>query len=300
MPEIVIETRLISGTGLVRVPSGNDKRRYYSLVLDVIREPLAQSISFRYSPPRQRYATIVLLKDGYVLQEIPMDYKRRRIDFVLDVPGQTLIAVKCAYEGILTTFANLGNALLLPTISVTNLIADFPNLNLLWDEAQIVCEGSTALQVKLLADEYNRCNDASVDEKKPPPPPPPLPPVPPGTPIGSISPPYDAQDTVTVPNPIDAVEPGGLPQGERCSKYEVLVSCIPNGASVPLVTTRTVFGEIIDIGLVSGNAIDIGIICYGVAELPGNFCQANPTYVQCFGSSIGFQIETLTFTITPV
>jgi hypothetical protein len=241
-----------------------------------------------------------LLKDDYVLQEIPIDYKRRRLDFILDPPGQTLIAVKCAYEGILATFFNLGNALSLPSISITNLIQDFANLNLLWDSMQIVCEGSTALQVKLFADEYDRCNDSSVDERKPPPPPPPRSQVPPGTPIADISPPYDSSDTVTVPNPLDESPPGGFPVGNLCDRYSVFVSCAKADTGTVLQSTRIVFGQVVDIGLVNGNSTDIGIICHGVAELPGQLCSASTVYVPTFGNSNGFNISTLVYTITPV
>jgi len=106
------------------------------------------------------------------------------------------------YKGILQTFVNLGNALTLFPFAVTNLIEDYENLRLLWDEVQVVCEGSTAVQVRLFALRYDDDCESS-DEKKLPPPPEPLPLVPPTSGIGSISPPYLNNDNVTNPNILD-------------------------------------------------------------------------------------------------
>lgn len=199
MPETKIEERLISGTGVVRLPPLESAVRYVSLLCDVIRQPTKTDRSFKYSPYRQRYATLVFLRSGYVIQEAAMDYTRRRFDFVLDVSGQTLIALKCSHK---QTLQQLGSA--------TSNIATFPNLNMLWDEIHLVCQDDGAIQCRLFADNYDECGDEYY-EKAPPPPPPALPEVPPGTPIADISPPYEGDD-VTSPFPGDT-SPEPPPEG---------------------------------------------------------------------------------------
>lgn len=216
----LVEERLISGTGLLRVPGVVEDTRYLRLNIDVIREVPEPFKSFKWEPSRSRYCTLAFMRDGYVIDEQPVDYKRRQFEFVADSPGQTLIAVKCMYRGLLETFVNLGNALALVPFIVDDKIEDYENLRLLWDEVRVVCEGSTAVQVRLFALRYDDDCESS-DERELPPPPPPLPPVPPATGIGSISDPYE-DDSITSPNPIDNVEePPPPPEGEACTSYRV-------------------------------------------------------------------------------
>lgn len=212
------EDRLISGIGSVRVPDDIEDPRYLRLCIDVIREVPEPHESFKYTPTRSRYCTCSFMRDGYVIAEETVDYKKRCFDFVSDVSGQTLIAVKCAYKGILETFVNLGNALNLAPFIIANNIEDYEHLNLFWDEVQITCESTTAIQARLYVMEYDDDCESS-DPFKPPPPEPPLPPVPPGTSIGSISQPYD-EDDPTSPNPLDELEPDPT-EGEECAIYEI-------------------------------------------------------------------------------
>lgn len=199
MTETKVEERLVSGTGVLRVPALENATRYVSLLCDVIRQPGYTFRSFKYSPYRQRYGTLVFLRKEYVIAEEAIDYTRRRFDFVLDVSGQTLIALKCAHK---QTLQQLGSA-------VSN-IATFPNLNMLWDEVRLVCQDDTAFQLRLFVDTYSECGD-DYYEKSPPPPPPPLPPSTPGVPIADISPPYEGDD-VTQPFPGDTI-PEPDPEG---------------------------------------------------------------------------------------
>lgn len=191
MAEITLTERLISGTGVLRVPPTEAAMRYVSLLLDVIREPSFADYSKRYNPQRQRYATCVFLRGGYVVDEQPLDYEKRRFDFVIDPTGQILIALKCANRQTQTKLGGLSSN-----------IATFSNLKLLWDEVRIVCHLDTAIQARLRMDIYDDCGD-DYYEKEPPPPPAPLPKVPKGTSIGDISPPYEDDDDVTSKNPLD-------------------------------------------------------------------------------------------------
>lgn len=224
MADELLEERIISNRGVLRVPDGEGKYRRYTLLCDVIRDPVRPFISNKWSPSRQRYGTLVFLRDEYVVAESPVDYEHRRYDWILDASGQTLVAVKCAYEGILETFFNLGNALSLPSISITNLIEDFETYNLLWNEVRLVTEPGAAFLLRLYGNEYQRCNDEALDEDKPPPNPPPIPKVPPLTPIEDISEPYP-DDDVTDPEDIDSFPepPPPVPEGTPCQTYTMNV-----------------------------------------------------------------------------
>lgn len=206
MPETKIEERLISGSGLLRMPSVESAVRYFSVLVDVVREPSETNRSFRYSPYRQRFATMVGLRDGYVLFEQAIDYTRRRFDYLVSQAGQNLIALKCSHKQNLTKFEELGAA---PEDSN---IAEFADLSFMWDELRFVCYADTAIQVRLFQDVYDECGDTYV-QKEPPVPPEPLPPVPPGTDIPDISPPYPVDDTVTDPFPGDTFPPDPPPEG---------------------------------------------------------------------------------------
>jgi len=204
-----IEERLISGTGVLRVPVAAVQNRMSILYLSVIRPPRSRYLNNNWNPPRGKYAFLTYLRNGYVIGTADMEFERQSYDGVADIAGQTLIAVKCAYEGILISFANLGTALNLNVVSVQDLIKDYENLNLAWDEVRIKCYADTAVQARLFRLVYDTCNPDKDDQRKPPPPTPPLPPVPPGTPIGSISPPYDRftnDNNTTQPYPGDETE----------------------------------------------------------------------------------------------
>lgn len=225
MPDELVQDRTMSGTGVLRIVNPPNNVRRYTVFVDLIRESLPDYRSKKYNPLRQRWATMVLLRDGYVVAEEPIDYEKRRFDYVLDVAGQNLIAIKCQYKGVLQSFANLGTALGLTVVSVVDTIKDYKSLNLLWDEARFVCEGSAALQVRLYRSKYEFCDDDAMDEDKPPVPPPPLPKVPSSTPIADLSRPY-SNDNVTSPAPGDtiALPPTAFPIGNDCQgKYIVRV-----------------------------------------------------------------------------
>lgn len=211
-PELIQE-RLISGRGVLKVPSDVKKNRYTVLYLDVIRQPVNKYANLNWNPARGRYAQLVFLRKDYVIGTRAMEFPREAYDGVADIAGQTLIAVKCAYAGILQTFTNFANALSLPVISVTNLIEEYENLRLGWDEVRIICYADTAIQARLYKIPYDVCNPDYDDQQEPPPPPPPRPPVPPGTPIADISDPYEGDNDGgdTVPFPGDDFPPPPIP-----------------------------------------------------------------------------------------
>ena len=211
MPELeLVEERLISGKGVLRVPSAARKARYWIMYADVIRLPKNEYRELNWNPYQSLYARMVYRRDGYVQTYDYLRYTREQRTYINDITGQNLRAIKCAYEGTLISFNRLAAALSLVVLPSTNLIKDYESLALSWDEILFSCYSDTALQIRFFKLDYDVCNPENDDSDDPPPPPPPLPPVPPGTPIGSISPPYDQGDNDdgnTDPFDGDEVEP---------------------------------------------------------------------------------------------
>lgn len=282
----LIQERLISGKGVLRVPTDKKKLRHYILYSDVIRLPKNAYINKNWNPDKGKYAFITMVRNEYVIAEIPIEYKRQSIDGIADIAGQTLIAVKCAYEGTLITLSNLGLSLGAPPLSYQDLIKDYENLNLAWDEIRVSCYADTALQLRLYRRNYDTCNADKDKQPPPPPPPPPLPPVPPGTPIADISPPYDRDDSDdgnSIPFEGDDVPPPPPAQPEACDICRVTVraKAIPQGTTVTIVghsgnggvqyapiTSVQVSGPALNV--LGGRMVGTGA-CGGESNIPVNY-----------------------------
>lgn len=270
MPELeLVEERLISGVGVLRVPETVQDGRYYQLCIDVIREVSQPFESFKYTPTRSRYCTLSFMRSGYVIEERVSDYKRRAFDFVSDIAGQVLIAVKCVNKNLILAAFELSAANAPERVVLEDKIADYQHLDLFWDEVVITCESTTAIQVRLFVLEHaDDCE--SSDPFKPPPPPPPLPEVPPATSIGSISRPYNL-DPFTNPDPLDEFEEDP-PLGEECAIYRVDFRVTRSLGSTEDGAFR-ISGEYReDIAVVpgSGDQRFVGITARGTAPLFGN------------------------------
>lgn len=280
----MIEQRIISGKGVLRIPASEKKLRYLRLYLDVIREPRNLYANFQWNPKQAFYCRLVFRKDGYALGVAEMRFNREQYNYVLDEPGQTLIAVKCAYEGVLQSFVNLVGGLGgtpggigIFVTSVENTIKDFQTLQLSWNEVLFSCYADTAIQARLFGCDYDFCTAEPTPPKDPPPPPPPRPPVPPGTPIGDISPGYDGNDDGnTSPyqddSPIDPSEPSG----EECVAYHVVIGVRSDGFGDPTPGFRSFEFDLyapISLDLRDGNSL------YWIARggYPGMGCLPEPT-----------------------
>lgn len=262
---VLLDQRIISGKGIIRIPTAARKSRYYRLFLDVIREPKNKYANFQWNPPQSLYARFTYLRDEYVQAYDEMKFDREERRQINDVAGQTLIAVKCAYDGTLTSFANIATGLGLTVTSVTDLIQDFQNLQLSWDEIRFSCYADTAIQVRLYGTNYDTCDPEKDDQDDPPPPPPPRDKVPPGTPIDDISRPYDEESNDggnTDPFPDDSLEE---PEGQiECQLYDVTIRCFPLEPELypQEVYTRRMYGPII--GATPNNeGRNAAIICRG-------------------------------------
>lgn len=202
MPTIVdIETRRISGTGILRVPAEMANMREYYLFADIIRTPISRYLTVSSSPSQTFYGRLSLQREGYVTDVFNLSYDAQKWVFTPDISAQTLIAVKCAYLGILETFADLGEALGLTLESVTNTIDDYKFLPLQFDTICLQCYSTSAIQLNLKGLTYDSCRDdylAPAPSAEPPNKP---------TPVESgiptdISEPYD-NDDITQRSPID-------------------------------------------------------------------------------------------------
>ncbi len=202
----LIEERLISGKGVLKVPPDKTKNRHSVLYLDVIREPRNKYYNGNWNPIRSRYAQMTFRRDEYIIGTATMEFERQAYDSIADISGQNLIAIKCMYEGILISFVNIAIAQGLVLTSYQDLIKDYESLNLGWEEVLIQCYADTAIQARLYRLQYDACDPSKDNQKKPPPPPPPLPKVPPGTGIGDISEAYDGDNDGGNSEPFDGDE----------------------------------------------------------------------------------------------
>lgn len=270
----LIQDRIISGQGVLRIPDENKKLRYALLYVDVIREPKNKYLNKNWFPDRSKYCYINFVRNGYVIKSEPVEYKKQSFDSVADYSGQTLIALKCAYEGILQTFINLGNAIpFVFPIYVQDLIKDYENLNLNWDEVRIKCYADTAVQVRLYKLNYDACDPDKDDQFQPPPPPPPLPPVPPGTAI-EVSEAYD-EDDGTEPFPGDEIPEPEQPGQGVCVKYSVSLRFFGNFDPNPVNRTLLVWGVIGELKLSNPDANPFATVAL-VLECQGDAQGTNP------------------------
>lgn len=234
----IAEERLISGKGVLKVSADEDNFRHAYLILDVVRNPTQPYLNNNWNPPRAKYAFLTFRRNEYVIGNAYMEWERQMYDTVPDITSQNLIAIKCQYQGVLQSFANLGDALGVNPVSITDLIKDYESLSLQWDEVLIKCYADTAIQARLYYLLDDTCNLESRKRKRIPPPPPPLPKVPPGTAIGDISEPYDGEDDGgnTEPYPGDEIPPPPDPQPSPCDKLLVTVRVgFQNGTFVDAV-----------------------------------------------------------------
>lgn len=194
--------RRISGTGILRMPDEAISARRIIINADIIRPPKTKYENYSSEPPESFYAKICLMKGSYLHSTFDYKFESQEWIFTPDEAGQILIAIKCAYDGILETFFNLGNALELPSISLNNTIKDYLQLPLPWDAIKVKCYADTALQLSMKSIPYDVCKPEYKNTQPPGEPPTQPTKVPPGTPV-SISTAYDNTDTTTQKHPID-------------------------------------------------------------------------------------------------
>jgi len=288
------QERTISGKGVLKVPDEEKKVRAYIIYVNVLRDPTNKYVNREWNPERSRYANLVFMRRDYVIDSKHVDFDGQAFDGVNDIAGQTMIAVKCMYEGILKTFENLGHALALTpggiglvVGSVEDKIKDYENLRNSWDEIRVKCYADTAIKIRMYTLKYDTCDPDKDKDKPPPPPPPPPPKTSPGTPVPN-SDPYNADtddDDNTEPYPGD--EPQEPTQGEVCGLYQITYSFDVTFNDNPAGTvdrTAKVWGKIggMSVKVNSGSTSDIYLKCQGIREADAvsttPFCIAYDSY----------------------
>jgi hypothetical protein len=278
----LIQDRYISGQGLLRIPTDVRKNRLLILYCDVIRPPKNIYLNLNYLPPRSQYGWLTFFRNGYLTDTKDIRFPKESFDGINDISGQSLIALKCAYDGILESFANLGTALGLTVVSVVDTIQDYENLNLSWDEVRVRCYADTALQLRLYRLKYDSCAPDKDKDKQPPPPPPPRDPVPPGTPITDLDPPYTGGEPDDTTQPYDGDDFPVEPPGEQCSKYHVVVRVFSNFSPPPDYRDIEIFvyGEVGEPFIeVSGGARSAVISAYGRYAPTDEGCLSSPALI---------------------
>jgi len=302
-----IQERLISGKGVLKVPTDVKKNRAYVLFATVIREPRNKYLSFNWNPAKSRYGNLVFLREGYVVDTLPIEFTKQVFDGINDISGQTLIALKCAYVGVLDSLVNLSLAIGgtpggigITPISYVDEIKDYENLRLAWDEVRLQCYADTAISLRLDRLKYDSCSPDKDKDNPPPPPPPPEdnPPIPPGTPIVNISDPYDGTDDGnTVPFEGDEfpTPPG---EGGDCAPVTVtIIATEYNAIGDPTGGTTTsniaVFGPVFGVRTVpSGSQVQFEIDCRGIqASTPTCIARAwYPYLISGYGNVISYTV----------
>ena len=304
-----LETRIISGKGLVKMPL-NDKNftqaKIITVFCSVVRRATNEYLNFAYNPPRSRYCTLSFIRAGYVIHTASMEYAQQSYDFYPEISAQTLYAVECSYAGVLQSFINLAANLGATWITIEDHIKNWVHTNLMFDEIKVVCYADTAVQITVVSQKFDLCEEQEDKDPVPPPAPPStVPSVSPGTPLQDadvpLSDPYSGADDDgdTVPHPIDVVpEPPEFPQGERCTRYHLYAKCYYNPGASFLETYVDVHGEIEDAG-VSEDGISAYVICHGELVTPYSPCSPTPVYKQLMSASAGLIADTFEYSITP-
>lgn len=279
MAFILEQSRLISGKGVLKVIPAQLVYRSYSLFIQVVRKPKQEYLNYNYNPPKSRYATLTFLKDNYVVKEHSVSYPLEKIYEEPDKCGQTLIAVKCAYQGLLESFVNQNLALGLIVTGVTNSIIGYTTLSLEWNEIRVVCYADTAVQLRLYAEDYLACNNSYKVPNPGAPTPASIPEVPSGTPLtgdNAPSTPYDyptSDNGNTEPYPGDEIEVP--PEYQDCAAvvvtYAWQISGFPPGQSI-----ARVFAPVGGLRIKPTDPTGVECLCKGV--VPG-VCQPSQAWV---------------------
>lgn len=210
MGATLLQTRKISGKGVLKIAPEETGKRYYLVRVDLLRDTITPYRNFNWNPPRGKYAYMTFLRNSRVIDSRALEFPNTEIQLIPDICGQALIALKCHFDGVNQSFINLGTALGAIYISQANPIKDYLNLDLGWDEIRFCCYADIAIQVSLYASDYDTCNPeyALADRGGEPPEIPDV--LPPNSPVDDISAPYDlstSDDGNTAPNDLDSTPP---------------------------------------------------------------------------------------------
>lgn len=222
-----IETRTISGSGVLRLPRQPQRYRYFRVYFSVVRPPFYDYQNFEWFPEKGFYARISAMSSRFVISEFEMQRYNEVKDYRCEEEADYLVnPLICAISTLNQNILAIAQVLGVPPTGVPQPI-NWDRVSIQPDRLQIECRDDTALSVRLFGVRFvNDCGN-NDDESVVDPPvsePPPPPPFPPGLPIEEISPPYPddefPQDTRPFPDDKIPDEFPDLPFGEPC---EVIV-----------------------------------------------------------------------------
>lgn len=286
----LIEQRIISGTGVMRITADMDYRDVI-VYAQVVREPTNKFSNFKYSPPKSFYANITSLSNGSVFEESAMNYSTQIYRLTPDITKQVMVALKCIDDNVVNMLSLLSEAQFPGRFEFFEQLTEMTSLHPLIDEMVFNCYTNTAIALSQYGLKVVKCNPRRDDSPPPPPPPPPFDPVLPGSPLDTISPPYDEEDVFTAPFPDDDpdVPPEPEPEfpvGEECGRV-LVSSAITTTTNGREVREEVVYGPVTDFyynpsGGAAGNTRDAIILdCRGLYEFNGSIqpCQSPLSYV---------------------
>jgi len=196
-----LETRLVSGTGVIRIPTDKQNLRVYNLVAQLQRPPRSPYMNYKSNPPESYYGRVTALNAGAVHHTFDINFNSQMWQYIPDISGQSLITLKCAEKSNLETFDKLAVALQAAVFVTSNLTGEHTPLGLGFDEFRVVCYAESAIRFTLIGTPYDVCGTSMIA---------PVPsaeipvapvPVAAGTPL-DISLPYDDGD-VSKKHPLD-------------------------------------------------------------------------------------------------
>lgn len=248
---VVVESRVLSGRGLVKIPQ-DPKWRYFYLLIDLLRPPTPDYRNHIYPISRGEFAKSLYLWNRIVVRERVMRYPRERWDIRSEEEGsQYSPPLVCSFSNVDAQLSAILAVLGVPSVPGEDInYQQVPNPV---DEVAFECRDGAALRVELWGLEKDvNCPRAEPGRKTPPPPPPPPDRADPGEEV-VVSPPYEGDDDggFTQPDPIDEVQPPApddFPVGNECQLVRVQATfrqTNPDGAQFEFSVDQVFYGVIL-------------------------------------------------------
>lgn len=242
MPQVPfqVDTRLISGNGVIQVPSSVKTARKLWLYADLIRPPSKDFISFKWLYPRSEYAKIQRMQGAYVCEEFNFEFKQQRWEFIVDSAAQSQYETQCSFLALTTSIKNIANAA--GIFTATSPYSKVQPLEVDFDRFVVTCRDDSFISLRLWALLPDLCPDQEQGSVPPPAAPTPPPPIPAGTPANGFdsaytpSNPYASQFSSAETQPLAIDKPyvsGNLSQCTRVSVTVQYTFTVSGGQPVP-------------------------------------------------------------------
>lgn len=220
-----VEDRLISGKGIIQIPS-DPKWRYFRLFVDVIRKPRINFFNFKWQKERSEFAKMQWMRGRYVFKEGVVNYISQTWDVdPLEASAFHATPIACSFQAVFD-----GQSAILAALGVPpggKLEIPYEPVSIEVDRIIFECRDETLLQLRLQGLETDvACPEGKPTPKKPSQPPPPLPELPPNENV-EVSPPYNgdtSDDGETEPFTMDEIpdEPEEqFPIGGQCEVLRI-------------------------------------------------------------------------------